>query len=1113
MAYHLTSSSERMKNYVQAEIMSPEHKFEAVQTSTGLSILFSIGTDNTFYVTEETHGTSSAGWIKHTLQTNCKTFAVAQDHTTGTISVAMVVNHGGNDILYLSLGNSNSSTYWLQNIVWKAYSCDLIQKPTSINIVNVFLSETNTGQYIEVDVERDPTSPTKLVSRYYIDLSPTDGHYWHSSNINIDLDATSYQSRLGRKAGQSIDGLYTMGQIDGSPQFIYQPLYNIFDLNQPSPPSPLHLPNGLRAESIATSRNSDHTTDLFCTSGTGLYYFASTNQHSNATGQLLFQNDHFLGTHYLFAYQTNSSVFIWGLNQADQVVYTHCPLGQVTIPSAWAVPIPILSSVDLVSPYVNHVDDGSTFFAVGGNDMFKMIQSPTTSIWKKQHITLPTPNVQTTPQSFSSYTTHVQLIDEKDQAPAQPMQVLLSANTRGHFYINNLYYVLDENPIAVPTNKMGSITIIEPIGDVVQGTRVTASLAGVVTKINPMDKAIHKLTGLNSADKLKNAVVTNPINGSTQPLIPYGVSTQNLTTLAQRNQTLATAYNQLVSRENLEVKTSIKLSEDNFGGSILTDIGNIFSWLESGIEHAIQVVYDSAKGFWKFVVTIANKTYEGILDAVEKVAGAIKWIYKAIRTAIQDLIKFIEFLFEWEDITRTKKVLKNLLKLYLQHEIGQIEDVKQLLDQNIDQLISTINNWSGVGSMSGLGNAANNPVTASSKTKSNNPAHNLLAHHLQHNIVNAISPNSSAQNPSSAVQTLFNAIQEEGHIFDSVLDELKQLADNYLNMSLEDIIKRVIGILADGVLESTKNVMDALFDILYEICETALNAFNTNIHIPVVSSILQDFGISSFSLLDIACWIAAVPATLAYKVTHSAVLAENVIYPAGPFPKNGNTLFLTNTPSFNTLIEGFNSLPQQTKDTVFEVGHTVQGLIEWISTYVSALEAEAMTGENPFSKPSAVLGILSAGIGGITDVLVPKAPIKSKPFAWTNKVTTGLVVISKIIFSGPGQKYFASKSKLMSKLKVNNGRATGAIVNSILIIPALACSCWHFYELSQISDSTARTKAIIGETANMTSYIRRVGYAFAVADSEEFSKNITIGIMTIASICTASLHIAEGVVE
>src|SRR5271170_3114063 len=126
--YNLRASSELMQNYHPGDILGPDSRFIALQTDTGTSLLFSIGTDDIFYVTKEVQG-DKHGWTRTALSSElvknpqkpqtdkykCKTFAAAQSvhgAQKAVVQLALVVNDGTDDLLYLSLGNSDSDTSW-----------------------------------------------------------------------------------------------------------------------------------------------------------------------------------------------------------------------------------------------------------------------------------------------------------------------------------------------------------------------------------------------------------------------------------------------------------------------------------------------------------------------------------------------------------------------------------------------------------------------------------------------------------------------------------------------------------------------------------------------------------------------------------------------------------------------------------------------------------------------------------------------------------------------------------------------------------------------------------------------------------------------------------------
>jgi len=77
----MTYDSELMQNYIQGEIVSPEGKFEALQTSDGHSLLFVVDTSGILNVVAESSGTSRTGWAI----TDLSTAIVQAQYPGGTV--------------------------------------------------------------------------------------------------------------------------------------------------------------------------------------------------------------------------------------------------------------------------------------------------------------------------------------------------------------------------------------------------------------------------------------------------------------------------------------------------------------------------------------------------------------------------------------------------------------------------------------------------------------------------------------------------------------------------------------------------------------------------------------------------------------------------------------------------------------------------------------------------------------------------------------------------------------------------------------------------------------------------------------------------------------------
>jgi hypothetical protein len=1172
-AYKIDCSTELMSNYLQAEIMRPETGIQALQTGAGSALLFSIGTDNSLYATvEETGNGSHKGWRRcnlsepqtvkdfHTASgATCTSFAVAQC-TDQSIHLAMVLRESGRDHLYLCLSNSATDTSWIDHPAWVPYPYDDPNHArATVRIAGVFLSEASDNQYIVVDVIRDPGTPVELIFRYYIDPAKTNGTAWQPHDVAIDIEAAAYASCLGRKAGQDsfpVDGIYTSGTVGGKAQFVYAPLYNAFDPTIAPNPDVLQLPGGVVPDAIAACRNSDNTSDLYAAASGALYHFASTNQENDATGVLVARNDLFNRVRSLFAFQSGpNQVTVWGLNANDQIFYMTCALDKLQSPDAWSVPVPILAGVEQVTPYMNRAYSANCFFAhTGENTLVKAVKSPNTLMWTFREITLPPPSTSLPAQKFSSYTTRVQVTDASGQ-PASKVPVSISASNVTSVYINHIYYVISPAPIEVTPDALGSLTIVESV-DTLTGTQLTIGAADASVKINPMDKPLKAAAGLTTEGQLRGATI-HYLDGTTKPLVAPETSSPNLQLVANGNQQVSQSYTSMgqPARPPVALHAAIMpaaVSADH----ILVDVGDFFAWLgqeiDIGIENFVHFIEDTAKGVWSIVIKIAEKTYQAVLNTVEAVVSAATWLYNAIKTAVKDLISFLEFLFDPADLKRTKEVIKNTVKLFLKYQADQIEVVKGDFDRVIKSAEAAVNNWAGVGSWSGLGDTATSPVNAKATPPANQSAPGaLLAHHYQGNAGNW-SWKSAVTEPtveSGPIAALINAIKSEGATIGTTIERLGALAENFAKMSVEDALKQLLAIIVDLGLESVRNVVDALFDVVHSLVDGAITLLDTPIYIPVLSDILKEFGVPEFSFLDIACWIAAVPANLLFKAVHGAT----------PFPDDEFTRFLITTTDFTTLSAAFQqpgpqplhaaissaavasdasrrapmlmmppmpppatpSGPDETvltvkiplaPGTLLAIGLMAGGFSSLLPFPVYIGEAAAPSADNPFAKPSAVFGILAGALPAAAGFLVPFEPVENEAVSIFSKVVSLIRILGLVAFSGPVSSNFPAAPSggfgNIGKLQVTDYRGIGAIVDAFLVIPALFVTIWHFVELAKKPVAVPRDLQITYEVSNITSYISRISYAVAVNSPSE--DPVTLALKEGAAALVGILNICCG---
>ncbi|KAF4970562.1 hypothetical protein FZEAL_10010 [Fusarium zealandicum] len=1145
----VTASTELMLNYVQGELVKPDGKFRALQASDGTALLFAIDSSGVLNVIEEVVAQTQTGWratdiSSKAIEDRFPSGATAVQFDVGqsvmnsyTISLAMAVRSNGSDTLFLSLRNSPSSTSeWIAKPYWKTFPFDAENAPDSIHITNICISETDRQQqYIMVDILRDPGSELKATSRYVVDPYSSSGVYWTPRTLPFEVEEGTYQSCMGRVSGAYVDGIYTAGAVKGAAQLSYVPLFNLSGSAAPMP-TRLPLPNKAIATAIASARYDNHnspyygTTDLYAVGNSTLYRWdPDQQQDDNTVGTPLLTNPVFAGTDTLVALMHNSITTVFGKNASNAVYYTSCHVDKLADPQSWSMPVPLLCGIERITSFINLKDGGNTVFAAGGSMILKITQATNTEakLWRAQSIMLEAAP-ETKPIEFNSYTTTINVTGE-DGLPLAGCELVLNTKTHTPVYIDGLYYILSAVPVNITVNASGQVIIIQATDSIV-GATITARLGNTEHTIDPTASSFDKLAKLSNKDALKEAQIhTNVKAGglvgesTTDSLISSELPDEELTATADSIGLLTDAYNKhSAQRSSLRriapFTTNMVISQGSttygFFDAITMAAGDLYNWLKTGIEKVIDVVKNAATGLWEFIVKIGNDVYRAVLDTVEAIVGAVEWVFDKIKTAVEKLIRFIEFLFQWDDIKRTKQVTHNLVKYYLVHTVSSLGTAKDSFDECMQDAEVAVAEWAGIKDWSALGDSASKPPSgnAADPTKHQNSGSQMMAGHFR-NQADRITVRGGlpeANMVQDLVDDMINAMESQGMVFTQTFNQLKTLAEDFLHLSLADILKRLTGILVDAVLGTTKVVVDAMLDVLCRLADTVVDVLDTKIHIPIISDILNAIGVPDISFLDLFTWVGAAGITITFKIARGQT----------PFPDNATTRALIDAQdwaSFSAVLQqGFSAsdlneksnvgISQEVGQMIYSAGHALAGFVVFTGNFLFFAEAMDVSPTNVFGMPSAIMGVIGALAAGGADFLVAKMPVENKAISTMRTVTTVTSVISKIIFSGPGQKYLAKGH--LSFIKADDNRKVGAIFNTALVFPALFCTCYHFYELSKKPVSKERSLAIIGETSSMVQYVGRVSYCVAILDPEPSTRLIPASVMAGCNVVMFGLETA-----
>jgi len=245
----------------------------------------------------------------------------------------------------------------------------------------------------------------------------------------------------------------------------------------------------------------------------------------------------------------------------------------------------------------------------------------------------------------------------------------------------------------------------------------------------------------------------------------------------------------------------------DLGDVIAMAVGDLFSWLKTGVEKVIDVIKNAATGLWEFIVKIVNQVYCAILDTVQAIVGTVEWVFDKIKTGVQTFIQYVEFLFEWDDIRRIKQVMHNLVKFYLTDAVSGIKTAQSQFDNCIVGAQTAMAEWSGIKDWTPLGDSASKPPSGSAvdPAKDHTSGSQIMAGHLRNQAGNITMPKGMPE--VSLVQSLVNDMMDvmasQGMVFTKTFNQLKALAADFLKLILADILKRLAGILVESVLGTT----------------------------------------------------------------------------------------------------------------------------------------------------------------------------------------------------------------------------------------------------------------------------------------------------------------------
>ncbi|KAK1671620.1 hypothetical protein BDP55DRAFT_635690 [Colletotrichum godetiae] len=449
--------------------------------------------------------------------------------------------------------------------------------------------------------------------------------------------------------------------------------------------------------------------------------------------------------------------------------------------------------------------NNTLFTHVTGQQMAQITQDPVTRDWASGSIPLPATDVNDILE-ISSFTTRLSVLDDSGAAVAKT-DILLTATSP----------------------DMSAISYKATI----------SNQAAVLLNIDPAEKVKSRIAAIQSGNDLKNAAITRT-DGTTSSLIPLDVSQSDC-------DAAATAIQQLVKvASTLPSDGSPHSSSFANGASVqpaaLAQILNLqtpphqpdarISIIDAVVASSKNIfvqavsknfVIRAAKGVYEVLVYVGDAIYRTVLDCVSVVSYAVEWVFTKLKVTFDDLKAFLGFVFNWADIVRTHKVIKNVATKYALYGVSQIgADIPDLQDT-----------------------AGQSNSKASGTLGSSEPQNYYAQDEAKSNISIAKTTATSVEiaggsDWASVLEELKGIATAEKDIVKKSLDQINtQIIDPFSGLTPLEIAKRLIAIIGKKGLETAKNIVVKALGIVKDLTSAVIKELNKPISITVISGLYK----------------------------------------------------------------------------------------------------------------------------------------------------------------------------------------------------------------------------------------------------------------------------------
>jgi hypothetical protein len=905
--------SELMKNHVAGRRLPAPQALAVAATSQQEPMLFSLDNKYTLTLTLPSDD-STTGWLQIDLgaqlsnlfdlgaQPVVQTFALAQDADGAmwlVLAAAPTTGQASRVFLSPKLPNSGLASDWA------TFGTSLIPRPIPASLVVSQLTlgngdDNNTAPLV-VAVAKESSG---MVMHYQINPDPSD-ITWSCLPLTLPQNATGcLAAAVGNLPGFG-RGVYALTQLGTGINLTFTTQPEVFDGHSVTRSIELALPGDLNPQTIAALATQKGETELYA-GGQGIYrYSVSAQMESNLPGEWVSDAQLFSNISQLVVSQdqTGQEIGIWGTNTSDLLVHTVGMLDGTAY--NWQAPVYLATETTAFGAY-RDIDPGTNLttsaMALGKTDgsLSLLIQDPVSTLWRPQSVSL---QVTDKALEVNTYTSRILVVDD-DGLPWSNQTVQIQPSSDCAALVNGQYYALKGSAAKpVDTDGNGTVTIVLETPDL--AAPVYQLICNSQTLSTDPGEAIKtQLRGITTGAQIANAQRSDG-----KPLFPNGANQTNCDHTATALQKLMQAHDSLPPDGSLRSNAKLRrrtgsatrvscfgiqftpngllalqhdaalaaLAEPRGIGEFWVTAGELFAALLSGNQPISQFFINEVEEGWEFLIDLGDRALKFIFEVGSQVMAATDWVFEQVLgLSFDDIIGWLGYLFDWDDILQNHRVITQVMKLGFQQVIAEVGSVEQQVVDAFTYVRSLVLNNPLIVDQSNAifaDRAQRSPAQTPVPT-TQSPQSNWGCQQMQTNAAGI----TMGQAIIGGLDGLFtNLTDDEIQTVQNAINQFQtQLIDNFDQMTWGEILDTLLQIVGATLINTAENIALTFFEAVEVIIMAFEAMLNARWDIPVITYVYEEIICkgdgSKLTMLDAIALLTAIPSTLLYK----AVAGQNL---------------------------------------------------------------------------------------------------------------------------------------------------------------------------------------------------------------------------------------------